>query len=51
MASAQGDGDARTEIEELMRLVAARGGGEREANGADDSFGQARASSRHGQQR
>ena len=29
-------------MEELLRLVAARGGGEREANGADDPVGQAR---------
>ena len=51
MSSVQGDGDARSEMEELLWLIAARGGGEREANGADDSFEQSRASSRHGQHR
>ena len=39
VASAQGDGDARSETEELLRLVAARGGGERVANGTASASG------------
>jgi len=37
------DGDARSEMGKPLRLGAARGGGEREANGAGECVGQALA--------
>ena len=37
------DGDTRSEMGKLLRLGAARGGGEREANGAGECVGQALA--------
>ena len=43
MASVHDNGDARSEMEEWLRLGAARGGGEREANGAGECVGQALA--------
>ena len=39
MASTQGDGEARSEMKELMRLVAARGGGEGDANETASALG------------
>ena len=43
MASAHDDGDTQSEMRKLLRLGAARGGGEREANGAGECVGQALA--------
>jgi len=51
VASAQGDGDARSEMEKLLRLVAARGGGEGVQMELTTRSGRRVGCSCHGQQR